>query len=251
MKIIVISLIRSLSRREYVSQHFLNLGVEFEFLDATTPSDLPLNKQNSAIAIWDSHVRAMKQFLNSSDDCCLIFEDDVDLESGIKSKIRILNNLDAIMRCVPKDYSIIQFGNMGFNERNFGAKFLRNFYFFFLGRHRFDEKPFKDLRDGLGNVRYRKLQKDLRKLTGVRAKPLEGFATGAQAYLINRAAAEFLISDYSNRTNWDIRSRYCLDTYLEISSNSPDTPTQIRTIRLARSVFQQRPVASMNNFFPS
>ncbi len=34
--------------------------------------------------------------------------------------IRILNNLDAIMICVPKDYSIIQFGNMGFNKRNFG-----------------------------------------------------------------------------------------------------------------------------------
>jgi len=251
MKIIVISLVESVSRREYITQHLFNLGVDFEFLDATKPNDLPQFKRNSAIAIWDSHVRAMTRFLNGTNECCLIFEDDIDLESDLKLKYRILINLDAIMKCLPDEYSIIQFGNMGFNKRNFMAKFLRNLYFFCRGRHRFDQEPLRKIIKNLGQFRYKKLQKDLRKFTGVRAKPLDGFATGAQAYLLNRGAADFLINDYSKRTEWDVNSRYSLDTHLEILSNSPNTPPQIRTIRMARSIFMQRPIASTNNYFPS
>jgi GR25 family glycosyltransferase involved in LPS biosynthesis len=251
MKILVISLVESKSRRNYILERIGSLGFEFEFLNATTPRDLPLNKQNSAIAIWDSHVQAMVKFLNSEESCCLIFEDDVDLESDFEIKIKTLTNLQYIIDCLPEGYSIIQFGNMGFKERNFLAQLLRNSYFFIFRRHHFDRDPFKRLRKSLGQVRYAKLQKDLRNLTGVHAKPLEGFTTGAQAYLLNRSAAAFLIENYAKRTDWDVKSRFSLDTYLEISSNSAVTPPQIRTIRLARSIFHQRPIDSTNTHFPS
>ena len=250
MKIIVISLVESKSRRNYILERLSALGFEFEFLDATTPRDLPFHKQNSAIAIWDSHVQSMVKFLESEQDYCLIFEDDVDLESDVEMKVNILANLEFIMNCLPEGYSIFQFGNMGFKERNFLAKLLRNIFFFFFRRHHFDGYPFKKLRKRLGRARYATLQKDLRNLTGVRAKPLEGFTTGAQAYMLNRSAAEFLTEEYSNRTDWDVHSRFSLDTYLEISSNSAITPPQIRTIRLARSIFQQRPIDSTNTHYP-
>jgi len=251
MKILVISLVESKSRRNYILGRLSALGSEFEFLDATTPRDLPSNKQNSAIAIWDSHVQSMVRFLESKEDCCLIFEDDVDLDSDVYIKAKILTNIQEIMNCLPKGYSIIQFGNMGFKERNFLARLLRNFYFFIFQRYHFDSGPLKKLRNSVGRARYTKLQKDLRELTGVRAKPLFGFTTGAQAYLLNRSAAEFLIENYAKRTDWDVKSRFSLDTYLEISSNSAVTPPQIRTIRLARSIFHQRPIDSTNTHFPS
>lgn len=251
MKIIVISLVESKSRRSYILQRSSALGFEFEFFDATAPRDLPSNKQNSAIAIWDSHVQSMSRFLESKEECCLIFEDDVDLDSDVEIKVKTLTNLQEIMNCLPEGYSIIQFGNMGFKERNFLAKLLRNFFFFNFQRYHFDLVPFKKLRKNLGRARYVTLQKDLRELTGVRAKPLEGFTTGAQAYLLNRSAAEFLMEDYSKRTDWDVQSRFSLDTFLEISSNSAVTPPQIRTIRLARSIFHQRPIDSTNTHFPS
>ncbi len=250
MKIVVISLVESKSRRNYILERLSKLGFEFEFLDATTPRDLPFHKQNSAIAIWDSHVKSMVRFLESKEDYCLIFEDDVDLDSDVDIKVKVLTNLQEIMNCLPEGYSIIQFGNMGFKERNFLAKLLRNFYFFIFQRYHFDGGPFKKLKKSLGRARYTKLQRDLRELIGVRAKPLEGFTTGAQAYILNRSAAEFLIENYSNRTDWDVKSRFSLDTYLEISSNSAITPPHIRTIRLGRSIFQQRPIGSTNTYYP-
>ena len=250
MKIIVISLVESKSRRSYILERLSELGFEFEFLDATTPRDLPFHKQNSAIAIWDSHVQSMIKFLESKQDYCLIFEDDVDLDSDVEIKVNILANLEFIMNCLPEGYSIFQFGNMGFKERNLLAKLLRNVFFFIFQRYHFDAGSFKKLRKSLGRARYTKLQRDLRELIGVRAKPLEGFTTGAQAYTLNRSAAEFLIENYSNRTDWDVKSRFCLDTYLEISSNSALTPPHIRTIRLARSIFQQRPIGSTNTYYP-
>lgn len=250
MKIIVISLLDSKSRRKYILERLSALGFEFEFLDGTTPKDLQLNKQNSAIAIWDSHVRSMANFLESDEECCLILEDDVDLDSDVHIKVKVLTNLQKIMKCLPEGFSIIQFGNMGFKERNYFATLSRNLFFIIFQRHHFDVVPFKKLKKSLGRARHKMLQRDLNELTGVRAKPLEGFVTGAQAYLLNRSAAEFLIEDYSKRTDWNVHSRFSLDTFLEISSNSASTPPQIRTVRLARSIFQQRPIESTNTQYP-
>lgn len=248
--IYVISLETAHDRREYISRNLGALNVSFSFVDGTTPLELPPNKQNSAIAIWDSHIKVMKLFLNTQAQFACIFEDDVDLDSEVDIKVKTLTNLQEIMNCLPEGYSIIQFGNMGFKESNFLAKLLRNFFFFIFQRHHFDADPFKKLRKSLGIARYMKLHKDLRELTGVCAKPLEGFTTGAQAYLLNRSAAEFLTEAYSKRIDWDVRSRFALDTYLEISSNSGVTPSQIRTIRLAKSIFLQRPVDSTNTYYP-
>jgi GR25 family glycosyltransferase involved in LPS biosynthesis len=247
---IVISLQSSHDRRAYIQKSLEKMNHRFEFLDATTPLDLARDKQNSAIAIWDSHIRAMKRFLASDAINCLIFEDDVDLQEKISFKVIVLNNLSQIMLSLPEGYSIVQFGNMGFGKRNILAVVLRNLYYIFKRRYRFDELAYNKLQGNIGTKRCRQLEVELSKLTGVNTKPLEGFVTGAQAYLLSRSAAQYLISDYESRSNWDLSSRDCLDTFLERQSNAVNTPVEIRTIRLAKQIFQQRSIGSMNNFYP-
>lgn len=247
---IVISLPASLERREYIVHNLKKLNHQFEFLDATTPLDLPENQQNSAIAIWDSHIRAMKRFLECGAKVCLIFEDDVDLQENLKEKLNVLSNLNHIMEILPDGYSIVQFGNMGFGKRSQLAVALRNIYYSLRRRYRFDESSYRKLRRNIGAKRYRQLKRDLENIIGLKTKPLEGFVTGAQAYLLNRSAAQYLIADYVRRVSWDKSSRDCLDTFLELQSNSANTPGQIRTIRLAKQLFQQRSVGSMNNYYP-
>lgn len=247
---IVISLANSYERRAYISEFLKKLSHEFEFLDATTPLDLPVEKQNSAIAIWDSHIRAMQRFLDCGATNCLIFEDDVDLQDNLQEKLKILTNLNHIMEILPDGYSIVQFGNMGFGKRSQFAIVLRNLYYSARQRYRFDESAYRKLRKNIGPKRYSELKRDLEKIIGLKTKPLEGFVTGAQAYLLNRSAAQYLIADYARRVSWDISSRDCLDTFLEVQSNSASTPNEIRTIRLSKQIFQQRSVGSMNNFYP-
>jgi len=248
--IYVISLQSAHDRREYISRNLGALNVSFSFVDGTTPPELPPNKQNSAIAIWDSHIKAMKMFLKTQAQFACIFEDDINLAEYNYVKQNFFQNIYQLAKSIPEGYTILQLGTMSFKRRNLLFVSLREFYFLLHGHYRSDALPLRNLVSRLGKANYLILSKKIEELTKFKSKPVEGFCTGAQAYILDRSAAEYLVQNYSEKLDWDLSSRFSMDTFLESESRSSKTPSEIRTIRLSKQLFAQRQIPSMNNYFP-
>jgi len=249
--IFVVSLKSATGRREYVANNLAAFNVTFSFVDGTTPLELPLNKQNSAIAIWDSHIKAMKNFLDTQASFACIFEDDIDLTEYKSAKKNFFDKRFQIAMLIPQSYSILQLGTMNFNRRNFISVYLRELYFLLHRHYRFHALSVRDLIARIGQENYSTLSKELSKLMVFKSKPVHGFSTGMQAYILNRKAAEYLVQHYSQKMDWDSSSRFSMDTFLENESKNSSPPVEIRTIRLSRQLFRQRPIPSSNTYFPN
>jgi GR25 family glycosyltransferase involved in LPS biosynthesis len=249
--IFVISLESATDRREYIAKNLAAFNVSFSFVDGTTPLELPPYKQNSAIAIWDSHIKTMKIFLASNATFACIFEDDIDLEVHKLAKKNFFDKRFQIAMLIPPSYSILQLGTMGLNRRNFIFVALRELYFLLRGHYRFHALPLRNLIAQIGKANYLILNKELAKLMRFKSKPVHGFSTGMQAYILNRSAAEYLVQHYSQKMDWDSSSRYSMDTYLESATTNSNIPAEIRTIRLSRQLFEQRPIPTSNTYFPT
>jgi len=248
--IYVISLASAGDRREYITRNLNTFNVPFLFVNGTTPRELPLDKQNSAIAIWDSHIKVMKIFLSTQAEFACIFEDDIKLGDHKLSKKKFFDNIYQIAKLIPQGYSILQLGTMSFRRRNLIFAILRECYFLFHGYYRFDVTPLGILISQLGKENHFNLTRQLSGLMQFKSKPVEGFGTGMQAYILNRSAAEYLVKNYLEKTDWDSSSRFSMDTFLEGESRNVNVPAEIRTIRLSRQLFEQRPVPTSNTFFP-
>ena len=251
VSIYVISLETAHDRREYISRNLGAYNVSFSFVDGTTPLELPPNKQNSAIAIWDSHIKAMKLFLNTQAQFACIFEDDIDLTEYKDAKQSFFENIYHLAKSIPQGYSILQLGTMSFKRRNLLFVALREIYLLLHGHYRFDTLPLSNLVSQLGEENYSILNKKITVLTQFKSKVVEGFCTGMQAYIINRSGAEYLVQNYLEKKDWDSSSRFSMDTFLESESRNPKTPSAIRTIRLSKQLFAQRRIPSSNTYFPS
>lgn len=249
--IYVISLSTAFDRREYITRTLTTFNASFSFVDGTTPGELPLNKQNSAIAIWDSHIKVMKRFLNTQAEFACIFEDDIDLEDHRLAKQKFFDNINEIAKLIPRGYSVLQLGTMSFRRRNLIFAVVREFYFFLNHYYRFDAKPLRNLTTQLGEKNYSNLNKELIRFMQFKSKPVEGFGTGMQAYILSRSAAEYLVQNYLEKNDWDSSSRFSMDTFLERESRNANVPSEIRTIRLSKQLFEQRPVPTSNTYFPA
>jgi GR25 family glycosyltransferase involved in LPS biosynthesis len=148
--IFVISLKSAGDRREYVTKNLQDSNVSFSFVDGTTPMQLPPNKQNSAIAIWDSHIKAMKLFVNTQAQFACIFEDDIDLVTYESAKKNFFENINQIAKSIPAGCSILQLGTMTYRRKNLFTVALRELYFLMHGHYRFDTLPLKNLMYRLG-----------------------------------------------------------------------------------------------------
>ncbi len=248
--IFIISLPNAVERRSYILKNLSLLDVRFSFIKATSPVELPPKKQNSAIACWDSHVKALSKFLLSDANFACIFEDDIDLSKRLKYKKRFFINIEKIANGLPKGYSIIQFGTVSFRRRNWIAIGIREFYFLCTGFYRFDQKAYLNLKNSIGSKVYEGTTRNFKELLGITSKLVDGFGTGMQAYIINRKAAEFLVTYYFQKNDWDPTSKFSMDTLLEQLSRHPETNPEVRTIRISKQLFEQRRIPTMNNFFP-
>lgn len=248
--IYVISLESAGDRREYITRNLTALNVSFLFVNGTTPGELLFDKQNSAIAIWDSHIKVMKIFLSTQAELACIFEDDIELEDRKLAKKKFFDNIYQIARLIPQGYSILQLGTISFRRRNFIFAIFRECYFLFHGYYRFDSTPLCNLITQLGKENHFNLTRQLSGLMQFKSKPVEGFGTGMQAYILNRSAAEYLVQNYLEKADWDSSSRFSMDTFLERESRNVNVPAEIRTIRLSRQLFEQRPVPTSNTYFP-
>ena len=248
--IFIISLPDAVERRDYIIKNLALLDVRFSFIEATSPLELPPKKQNSAIACWDSHVKALNKFLLTEANFACIFEDDIDLSKRLKYKRRFFNNIEKIARSIPRSYSIIQFGTVSFSRRNWIARGIREFYFLCTGIYRFDQKAYLILKNSIGLMEYKSTTRNFKELLGMTSKLVDGFGTGMQAYIINRKAAEFLVTYYFQKYDWDPTSKFSMDTLLEQLCRYPEKNPEVRTVRISKQLFEQRRVPTTNNYFP-
>ena len=246
--IFVISLESRSDRRSYLEQNFQNLKHSFIFVDAIHPLDLPPNMQNSAIAVWSSHVKALRYFLASNADFALILEDDVDLSNKLARNL--LDSRQFFTEIMKKTFGIMQLGEMDFSNERASRRILSQLYFVIFNRFRYQNSDRKLMIGEIGKHEFKTLSTELRRKFKVRGTPLFGWVIGAQAYLINRESAAWIISNFHNRTDWDLQSRFSMDTYLDNFSRGKDSAVEIKTFRFSRQVFPQRRTHSDNNFYP-
>jgi glycosyl transferase, family 25 len=96
----VISLKRSIDRREHITREFDREGIRFDFVDAVDGRELRSSKRISPslglpiipadIACTMSHGLAMKAMLERGHDRAIIFEDDARLAPGFASTVEVL-----------------------------------------------------------------------------------------------------------------------------------------------------------------
>lgn len=109
MQVVVISLVQSRDRRDYIEKHFQQIGVEFNFLNAVDPNvaeknvldqfsrELFRSRYGRAAIVGEvgnalSHRLAYKEFLNeTAADVLMVCEDDVALKIDAKQLLQVLN----------------------------------------------------------------------------------------------------------------------------------------------------------------
>jgi GR25 family glycosyltransferase involved in LPS biosynthesis len=203
--------------------------------------------QSSAIAIWASHVKALEKFLLTNAGCALILEDDINLHN--ESAIRFFSNLKKFYLLFNNGFSIIQLGTVDLLSNSIFHRFIQNLYYYFFGLYKFQRSDRNLLLHEIGEEERTKIEKQLVKIFNFRVMPLFGYLIGAQSYLIKRNSAEWIISNFNHRTDWDLNSRYSFDTFLEEFSRDSNFGSEIRTLRLAKQVLSQRVSTSDNNFY--
>ena len=242
---LVISLPERIDRRGHVQENFQRMGHKFLFVDGNRPTDLPTHMQNSAIAIWSSHVLALEKFLGTEYEYALILEDDVYLQD--KKIERLFINLDKLACLLADRFSILQLGTMDFTNKSKIRSAISRLYLAFFSHHHYDKGDLIATRKFLGPSEFKQMRKKLTEILGVSCIPLLGFKIGAQSYIVNRNAAEWIVRDYKNREVWDLSSRFSIDTLLEEISHSVDLDPI--TIRVSRQLLTQRKTPSDNNYY--
>lgn len=242
---LVISLPERLDRRKYILENFARINHDFLFIDGNQPKDMPINMQSSAIAIWSSHVLALENFLKTDKHFALILEDDVFLEDeGIKS---LFANLDKFSDLLSENFTILQLGTMDFVSHSRIRAKISAFYFRIFRHYRYDKRDLNSMRNYLGGQQFKVLKRQLSEVLGLTCVPLLGFKIGAQAYLVNRYSAEWIIHDFKLRNDWDLSSRFSIDTRLEELGNCNDSGPV--TLRLSSQTLVQRKTPSDNNHY--
>ena len=247
--IFVVSLRDRLDRRSYLEKHFSILKVKFDFVDALKPENLPLGMQNSAIACWASHVKALKKFLLTNEKYGLILEDDVDVDHELA--FQFFKEIDKVTQFFEKSFGIIQLVTVDLSSSSKIRRSLQNFYSLIFGFCSYQRPDRQRMRDEIGILESIEVEKALKQIFKARVFPLFGFTLGSQAYLITRRSAEWMISNFNSKTDWDETSRFSIDTWLDEKSRNSNYPPEIMTLRLSKQILPQRVTASDNNYYPA
>ena len=107
-------------RKQYITNVMKSLNLNVEYIDAILKEKINKKKlankklisnncelNNGRIACHLSHMYTLKKFLKTKNNTALIFEDDI---KPIKNKTEIYIYLKKIMKEVPKDWELINFG---------------------------------------------------------------------------------------------------------------------------------------------
>jgi GR25 family glycosyltransferase involved in LPS biosynthesis len=199
--IFVITLDSRTDRQDKIGKALEELQVDYEFIYSNKDDNqkfaaLPMANQTE-VAIWNSHVRAMKQLLSSPFEWALILEDDAMMGQVLPEFINqtIFNYLSLL----GDHFGIIQIGWIPNSEkRGFQAVIARLFRIIF-GLNRFDLKSRLKYLEEFGILGSLRTTRNLSKVSKQRTLPLIGMRLGSHAYLINREASTELIQRFDRR----------------------------------------------------
>lgn len=189
LPIYVISLVRATDRRQKIKKQIDELGLEFEFIDATderqglSKEEIDLIglgnlKQHSnrtspgAIGALISHLRCYEKIIQSGAEEALILEDDVVLGEGFLPVLKHLLKL-------PIEYNLLHLGLFFPNENSLPYIGRKTYPLNFWQKRKLDMAA-----DQVSQQFY--------------LGPLGGNSYGSYCYLISRAGCEFSLKNYKS-----------------------------------------------------
>ena len=188
-------------RQDRIKSALIARGVNSEFIYSSKLENdnfqaLPKATQIE-VAIWNSHVKAMRKLNSSESQWALILEDDALIEN---TSLKFLNSqVHEFISILGEDFGIIQIGWIP-NSENKGFRHLPVKVFkAIFGLNRFDLKSKIRFILGFGVRDFRRKTQDLQKRVNKEIVPLLGMRLGTHAYLIKREAAVALIQRFEDR----------------------------------------------------
>jgi GR25 family glycosyltransferase involved in LPS biosynthesis len=242
----ILSLNYRTDRQKKISDELIVRGVPFEFIISTKQENenyeaLPLANQTE-VAIWSSHVKAMEKLVSSGNNWGLILEDDAVILQTSRSlfsfQTRIfINKLD-------DKFGIIQLGWVPNSNKQgiqaFVAKIIRALF----GLNRFDLKSKISFILDSGYLEFQRISRQIRRETQLDLIPLFGMRLGAHAYLIHKDTAMKLIQRFENRK--DIANFKTIDQDLLELTINPKKNTGFKAVRFNKNLIEQSQVDSDN-----
>ena len=235
----ILSLNYRTDRQNRISNELRGIKVDFTFVISTKEQnkvfdDLPEANQTE-VAIWFSHVKAMKSLLASDSEWGLILEDDA-IFKDVPRKL-FETQIYKFIDILGQEFGIIQLGWIPNSKkksvRAISAKGLQ----LILGLNRFDFNSKIKFIVSFGYKKYRKLSQQLSRETKEIVIPLLGMRLGTHAYLINKNTAQKLVDRFQNRR--DIRGFSTIDQDLLKLTSRVNNVNEIKAVRFSRCLIQQ------------
>jgi GR25 family glycosyltransferase involved in LPS biosynthesis len=244
----VLSLENRIDRQKSVSKALNESGIGFQFILSSKSDNTKFEAMSKItqieVAIWSSHVKALKAMLGTASSWALVLEDDFLFE---ESGLRFLKNQQIIhstLDSLSGHYSILQIGfleNSKSSKKNYllakGFKLIFRF-------NRFDFRSYLNNFRHLGFKNASKINKILKFNGFIKINVLFGLRLGTHAYFVNRDAAKILIDIFENRES--DKNFMTIDQYLlKLTKKFSKNPT-LPSARLSETLVRQSSSPSDN-----
>jgi hypothetical protein len=240
--IFVITLEHRTDRQQSARISLNQAGVDFRFIvsrksEEQGKSTAMKMATQVEIAIWGSHVKALRALLGTDSQWGLILEDDFVLTEPGLAFLKNQNKINSILESISSHYSIMQ---IGFLENSKGSRrtivFAKIFHLVFRF-NRFDFRGYINNLRYLGFQKRNELDRNLAENGLEKAKLLFGHRLGTHAYFIDRDAAKLLIDFYERREsipNFMVNDQFILN----LTRNFARNPI-LKAVRLSKNLVTQ------------
>ena len=196
------------------------------------------------IAIWGSHIKALRSFLDSGSEWTLILEDDARTNSLSGFVLPKLENITEFLENEMPEFNVIQFGFIPNSQRSGITGVLSRLSILVLGINRFDFLAKRQLVKSLGHLRYRRIRKAWTNILGIPVIPLFGLRLGTHAYLVNRESAKMICDLFEGR--YILNNLRTIDQELLIRTRYFKVEESIRALRFNLNFLEQLQIDSDN-----
>ena len=244
--IYILTLESRADRQDRIRKDLDQLQVNYEFIyskkrDNQNFAPLPMANQTE-VAIWHSHVCAMRRLLLTTQEWALILEDDAIMEGALPEFVSV--TITNYVFLLSDHFGIVQIGWIPNSEKSGFRALLPKIFRLVFRLNRFDLKSRVKHIVEFGLWDSRRTNRNLSKVSKQRLVALIGMRLGSHAYLINRKAAAELIQRFENRDA--ILNFKTIDQDLLLLTQNFKKGSAINAIRFNKSLVGQLQVDSDN-----
>ena len=233
-------------RQDQIEGSLSGLRVNFEFMYSKKSENqvflaLPMANQTE-IAIWNSHTRAMRKFLLTDSKWAMILEDDAITKNIARNFFE--QQIEQFAAIFEKEVGIIQLGWIPNSQKSGMDRLVAIFFRIIFRENRFDFKSKITYIKRFGFWNYRIKSKNISNIAGMKLNPLLGMRLGTHAYLIDRSTASKLIQRFEKRNQFcDFKT---IDQDLLSLTGASSNSSEITAIRFNKSLLDQLQIDSDN-----